>query len=140
MSFKMRGKSAEPLLNLNPQCWCMELSRYWEPRGYEKSAVIEWIEGVLELLHAEAEASFVDKEPTDRALRARLKVLLIRWIQGPRATAFLQGRTAELQAKRANKEPRWKPSAEDYAEFAGKVFQGAKGSDDSEESGGSGLQ
>ena len=40
---------------------------------------IRWLDRELELIEAEAEASFADKNPTPKALNAKMRSTIIRW-------------------------------------------------------------
>ena len=107
---------AKQELSLEPAAWAAELHSHvpW----CEPEVLRTWLAEWLELLYCEAEASFADKVPTDRALRAKLKGMLLIRLRGPQTKAWLQGHTAELRAKRENdaiRETRFRPSAEDYA-------------------------
>lgn len=92
------------------------------------------------MVYLDTEASFVEKEPTQRALLAKLRLNLMIRLRGPKTKAHLQGATAELRAKRENEEQRatrWQPSAEDVA-LAQRQISGdrTQGPDDSEGPGG----
>lgn len=111
---KIQDKAAAP--KMTPEAWAAELHQYvpWCEPEVLRAYMREW----LVLIECEAEASFVDREPTDRALRAKLKQMLIIRIRGPKTKAWLQGHTAELRAKRENDAKRASRFRVDPSEYA----------------------
>lgn len=125
---------------LEPAAWAAEL--YSVVPWCEPEVLRAWLKEWLEILYLEAEGSFVDKEPSSRALRSTLKKLLLIRLRGPQTKAWLQGHTAEFRARRendANRSSRFRVDPSEYAAIAREGHeQPAQGKGDSSQPEGDG--
>ena len=104
---------------MTPEAWAAELHKYvpW----CEPEVLRDYLKKWLEIIELDAQASFAEVDPTAKALMARIRQKLIIRIQGPKTTAWLQGHTAELRAKRendANRSSRFRVDPSEYAAIA----------------------
>ena len=114
--------------------------RYWadiihdQVPWCELDVLREWVKEWLQMLYLDAKSSFDDKNPTAGNLAARLELKLRIRLKGDKTRSWLQGHTAELQAKRENDEnrdTRWRPSPEDYKDLEVGYIRRTPGKDDS---------
>ena len=109
------GPKAKAELVLTPEYWAAQVAD--QVPWCEPEVLLSWMKEWLRIIYLDARSDFERGEPSAGALGARLELKLRVRLKGEQTTHWLQGHTAELQAKRENdaiRETRFRPTAEDY--------------------------